>query len=330
MIENLQHSKKCSTFVDRNRFYMLIVLLLLWSSVAIGYFLRHHPIPKMGHILTFTVWFMLLTIGIEVGGNKTLVDSLGTLGWEAFILTLLTTFSCGIGSLLLWLCINSHEKVQHYTISHNKRSSFNIKRLWSTIYESLIIFISFAGGCLLGYFGASKHIPANASFYALCLLLICVGLGIGQNNELRQSFRNIKRRYIILPIITIICTWVGALFTSFLFNGRNITDWITVSSGFGYYSLSSMLITETRSIELGTMALIHNVMREITVLLFAPLLLRLFGPLAPISIGGATTADTTLPTISRISGMQFVPIAIFHGLLVDLSVPLLVPLFCAL
>ena len=67
-----------------------------------------------------------------------------------------------------------------------------------------------------------------------------------------------------------------------------------------------------------------------TALLFAPLLLRLFGPLSPISIGGATTADTTLPTISRVSGTQFIPVAIFHGLVVDLSVPLLVPFFCAL
>jgi uncharacterized membrane protein YbjE (DUF340 family) len=91
-----------------------------------------------------------------------------------------------------------------------------------------------------------------------------------------------------------------------------------------------MLITEMRNVELGTVALMYNVLREVTTLLFAPLLMRLFGPLAPISIGGATTADTTLAIISRVSGTQFVPIAIFHGLAVDLSVPFLVPLFCSL
>lgn len=309
---------------------MFIVLLILWSSVAIGYLLRHHPISGMNRMLTLTVWIMLLTIGIEVGGNETLVCSLGKLGWESFILTLLTTLSCGIGSLILWLYLNPKEKTQHTEIKRYKIQSFSIKRLWSTMHESIIIFICFSGGCILGHLGIDKHLPTNASYYTLCLLLMCVGIGIGQNNELRKSFRNIKRNYILLPIITIICTWVGALLTFLLFNERSLTDWIAVGSGFGYYSLSSMLITETRNIELGTIALIHNVMREITVLLFAPLLLRLFGPLASISIGGATTADTTLPTISRISGMQFVPIAIFHGLLVDLSVPLLVPLFCTI
>lgn len=74
----------------------------------------------------------------------------------------------------------------------------------------------------------------------------------------------------------------------------------------------------------------YNVLREITTLLFAPLLLRLFGPLSPISIGGATTADTTLPIITRTCGPQFVAIAIVHGLLVDFSVPLLVTLFCSI
>ena len=116
--------------------------------------------------------------------------------------------------------------------------------------------------------------------------------------------------------------------TFLLLPHRSLPDWLAVSSGFGYYSLSSILISEARGVELGTVALMYNVLREITVLIFAPLLLRLFGPLAPISVGGATTADTTLPTISRISGTQYIPVAIFHGLVVDLSVPLLVPLFC--
>ena len=198
------------------------------------------------------------------------------------------------------------------------------------MHESLIIFACFAGGCVMGYWGADNYLPEQASFYSLCVLLICVGFGIGQNEELRHNFRHIKKGFVLMPLITITGTWIGALLTALLITDRSIADWLAVSSGFGYYSLSSMLITEMRDVELGTIALMYNVLREVTTLLFAPLLLRLFGPLAPISLGGATTADTTLPVISRISGTQFVPIAIFHGLVVDLSVPFLVPLFCSL
>ncbi|MGL5957681.1 MAG: lysine exporter LysO family protein, partial [Phocaeicola sp.] len=99
---------------------------------------------------------------------------------------------------------------------------------------------------------------------------------------------------------------------------------------FGYYSLSSIFITEYRGAELGTVALISNILREIITLLCAPLLVRWFGKLAPISAGGATTMDTTLPIITRTAGEELVVLSIFHGFVVDFSVPFLVTLFCSL
>ena len=103
-----------------------------------------------------------------------------------------------------------------------------------------------------------------------------------------------------------------------------------MGSGFGYYSLSSILITEYRGPELGTVALLANIIREVVTLLGAPLLVRFFGPLTPISCGGATTMDTTLPIITRTSGQDFVILSLFHGFLVDFSVPFLVTFFCSL
>ena len=81
---------------------------------------------------------------------------------------------------------------------------------------------------------------------------------------------------------------------------------------------------------LGTIALLANISREILTLLAAPLLVRWFGNLAPISAGGATTMDTTLPIITRTAGQQFVVVSIFHGFVVDFSVPFLVTLFCSI
>ena len=105
---------------------------------------------------------------------------------------------------------------------------------------------------------------------------------------------------------------------------------MAVGAGFGYYSLSSIFITEYKGPELGTIALLSNITREIITLLFAPLLVRWFGNLAPISAGGATTMDTTLPIITRYSGQSFVVVSIFHGFVVDFSVPFLVTLFCSI
>ncbi|KAA6306310.1 hypothetical protein EZS27_023552, partial [termite gut metagenome] len=54
-----------------------------------------------------------------------------------------------------------------------------------------------------------------------------------------------------------------------------------------------------------------------------------FGKLAPISAGGATTMDTTLPVIIRYSGKDFTIASIYHGFVVDFSVPFLVAFFCS-
>ena len=76
--------------------------------------------------------------------------------------------------------------------------------------------------------------------------------------------------------------------------------------------------------------MIANIFREMMTLLFAPLMVRWFSPLGPICAGGATTMDVTLPVITRFSGKDWVFVSIVHGIVVDFSVPFLVPLFCSL
>ena len=105
---------------------------------------------------------------------------------------------------------------------------------------------------------------------------------------------------------------------------------MAVGAGFGYYSLSSIIITEYKNAELGTIALLSNIMREIIALLAAPFLVSFFGKLAPISVGGATTMDTTLPIITRCSGQEYVIVSIFHGCTLDFLVPFLVTLLCSI
>ena len=211
-------------------------------------------------------------------------------------------------------------------LSHKHR----LVALWHQLAGSFTIVAFFALGCALGVSHRIPSLPAEAGFYALCLLLICVGLTVGQSNEIRRSLRRIDKRLMWLPVLTIVGTWAGAVATACLLQGRSFTDWLAISSGFGYYSLSSILITEARNAEMGTVALIYNILRELMALLCAPLFLQFFGPLAPISVGGATTGDTTLPIISRTSGQTFIPLSIYHGLTIDFTVPFLVPFFCSL
>ncbi len=130
--------------------------------------------------------------------------------------------------------------------------------------------------------------------------------------------------------MTILGTFAGVIAVSFFIKDKSITECLAVGSGFGYYSLSSILITQYKGIELGTIALLSNIIREVLTLLLAPLMVKYFGKLSPISAGGATTMDTTFPIIIRNSGKEYAIISIYHGFIMDFSVPFLVTFFCSL
>ena len=182
---------------------------------------------------------------------------------------------------------------------------------------SLIIIGFFILGTLCGFF---HLIPfdiskSNISFYALCALMFSVGLSVGHDPQTLKNFRSLNPRLIFLPVATILGTVSAAALVSLMLPHRSAPD---------------CMATQYKGPELGTIALLSNIMREIITLLCAPLLVRWFGNLAPISAGGATTMDTTLPIITRCSGQQFVVVSIFHGFMTDFSVPFLVTFFCSI
>lgn len=170
---------------------------------------------------------------------------------------------------------------------------------------------------------------ADVSFITLCALMACVGFSVGHDPDTLARFRALNPGLVLLPLCTIVGTLAGCAAASLL-TPHSAVEGMAVGAGFGYYSLSSILITGSKGAALGTVALISNIIREIITLLCAPLLARWFGTLAPIAAGGATTADTTLPVIIRSSGNDMAVVSIYHGFVVDFSVPFLVTFLCSL
>ncbi|MEG1498488.1 MAG: lysine exporter LysO family protein [Bacteroidales bacterium] len=195
--------------------------------------------------------------------------------------------------------------------------------------------------CILGLFflgvllGKIGYLPSfllheDYTTLVLYLLMFLVGMQIGSDQNFFSSLKNLKKTYFLLPLATIFGTLAGVAIASFWTSRWSLSDCMAVGSGFGYYSLSSILITQSKGIELGSIALISNIIRELFALSCAPLLAKFTGKLSPISVGGATTMDTTLPVILRYSGKEYLVVSIFHGFVVDFSVPFLVSFFCSI
>ena len=196
--------------------------------------------------------------------------------------------------------------------------------------NSFIILLFFIAGIVAGrYMPELMGMIEKWDLYLLMALMFLVGISIGKDQTIITTIKKLDKRLLILPLCTIFGTLLGAFLIAFLLKWET-TDVMAISSGFAYYSLSSIFITQLKGAELGTIALLANIAREMITLLLAPLLVMLFGKLAPISAGGATTMDTTLPIIVQTSGKEITILAIYHGFVVDLSVPFLVTFFCSI
>jgi uncharacterized membrane protein YbjE (DUF340 family) len=198
--------------------------------------------------------------------------------------------------------------------------------------HSLIYLLVFAIGILLAFFNLLPEalLSNSISKWVLYALLFCVGIQIGISKGVFSAIRSFGLKIMMIPLATTVGTFAGVAIVSLILSNRSLTDCLSVGAGFGYYSLSSILISEYRGAELGTVALLANIMREFSVLVFTPLMIRYFGKIAPICAGGATSMDATLPVISKFSGSDYVVIALFHGMIIDLSVPLWVGFFLSL
>lgn len=194
--------------------------------------------------------------------------------------------------------------------------------------SSFIILCCFITGILLAYY---RYVPDiflthDYSNYILPIMMFFVGIGIGGDiKSLYVPIKKYKIKIMLIPLATIFGSIIITALISPLFD-ITTKETIAIGSGFGYYSLSAIFLNKLAGYEIGMMALISNMTREITALLFIPILARYCGKLAPISAAGATSIDTTLPIIAKSCGEQFIVISIFHGILVDISVPVIISL----
>lgn len=204
---------------------------------------------------------------------------------------------------------------------------------------NLKVLVMFLAGCLAGLFLVSPDADLHDwSLAVLYVLMFQVGMGMGSHPTLRHQLRQWNWGMVLTPLATIVGTLTFSAAASLVLSQWSVFDCMAVGSGFAYYSLSSILITQFKeptlgmqlATELGTIALLSNIIREMMALMGAPLFRKYFGRLAPISAAGVNSMDVLLPVITRCSGSDVMPIAIFHGILIDFSVPFFVSLFCRL
>jgi uncharacterized membrane protein YbjE (DUF340 family) len=194
--------------------------------------------------------------------------------------------------------------------------------------NSLIILLCFVSGILVGFFSILPRswLSSDLSLYALYLLLFLVGIGVGGNTKAWRIIKVVHVRIFFVPLSVILGTLGGIGLVSLFLSRVGFRESLAIGAGFGYYSLSSVLVSQIRGETLGVIALLSNLIREIATMSMTPALARYCGKLAPIASGGATSMDTTLPIIARYTGKEYAMISLFSGLVLTIASPLLIML----
>ena len=148
-------------------------------------------------------------------------------------------------------------------------------------------------------------------------------MDIGNNNEVFNQLRNMSKKILLLPIITILGSLIGGAIASY-FISLSLGESIAISSGMGWYSFSAIELSKINA-HLWGVAFLSNVLRELSAILFIPFIAKKIGSYESVATAGATAMDSVLPVINKSNPPDVAIIAFYSGLVITIIVPILVP-----
>lgn len=184
--------------------------------------------------------------------------------------------------------------------------------------------LSIVTGAVLGYVFRNDFLIENSNNVVsagLYLLLFFVGIDIGNSGDIFPKLKKFGKKIWILPISTIIGSLLGGYIGSII-TSLSVGQGIAVSSGLGWYSLSAIELSKI-SAELGSLAFLTNVFRELIAIFSVPFIAKYIGSLESVSVAGATAMDSLLPIINQNNSADVSIVAFFSGIILTSSVPIL-------
>jgi len=296
-----------------------LILFFLLAGFTAGYY---NPQAKSfiefaGMITKIGLIFLLISMGARMGIDKRIINQLNQIGLQALIIALASI----AGSIII---IKIFSIIIKYTLETDHKLT---EDRGTDKTMTFTIVLSVLGGILIGIFILS---PASLKFInsittlALAVLLFGVGVDIGQNRVVFQQLKKMGWQIIFIPLLIAIASIVSSLVAGMIL-GLKFNEAAAVGAGFGWYSLSGVLLTKIYSVQLGSVAFLTNVFRELITFIILPFVVKYLGRITAIAPGGATTMDVTLPLIKEVAGEEIVIPAFISGVVLSSLVPVLVP-----
>jgi Predicted membrane protein len=194
---------------------------------------------------------------------------------------------------------------------------------------SFVIIAAIIAGIVSGMFIMPESFLQNTDLLAtvsLNALLLLIGIEVGSNKNVLRDIKNSGLASLVVPASIIAGSLIGGLVTGLIFGmPHNVS--LSIASGFGWYSLSGIMLTKLANAQIGTIAFMTNVLREIIAVISIPYIAKYLNHYSAIAPAGATSMDTTLPLISKATSPSVVVVSFINGVLLSSLVPFFVTFF---
>lgn len=293
-------------------------ILIALVPLALGYLIKISQPAKL-HTINRSLTLMIYAILFLMGASLAQLDDLGgnvqSIGHYTLVL-----FICTFGVNFLFLAALDLS-LPRPKMSVAREQSSRIKM----IFESLQVCCSLLLGFVIGLIPLPIwQTTTLLSELILILLLFLIGIQLRSSHiTLRQILFN--KIGLLTTFIVIISALLGGALAAYLLN-LPIRMGLAMSSGFGWYSLSGILMTDAHGPIIGSASFLNDILRELMAIMLIPSLMKRLR-LTALGLCGATSMDFTLPMLQKEGGMAIVPPAIVQGFLLTLVMPVLMTLF---
>lgn len=193
----------------------------------------------------------------------------------------------------------------------------------------IVLIICLVAGVLCGKFFFTADIIDVMDMIVSIALNVCilsVGIDIGFNKGIFKKIKEYNIKILLIPLSVVVASILSGIVVGFFFD-MPVALSGAISSGFGWYTLSSVLVRDIAGAQMGAVAFLANVFRELLAFVIIPFVAKYLNKYSAVAAGGATSMDTTLPLISKSTDKETAVISVISGVILSSAVPVFVPFF---
>ena len=317
-------------------------LAMYWSAMVIMYVIasklrnRKENFKWVGEAINVPIYVLVLLMGLRMGANKEIVDSLGTIGVQSVIVSVLV-IGCSILGVILMRAVLKMDRYGNVGADRvpngqkpEKAAEANVAGIRSTIIIGGLVAI----GMAVGYFLIYKKYSVQDAFLEksdpaitvlLIILLAFVGFSLGLDGSVFGNIKKAGARVFLFPLAIVAGTIVGGVIYG-LISSLSIREGVAVAAGFGWYTYAPNIIAQAGYPVASAISFLHNVIREVVGIIGIPFFATKIGYIEATAVPGIAAMDVCMPIIEKYARKDTVVYGFATGLLMCILVPVIVPL----